>query len=114
MNPYKKQIEAVLAGLKKDINLTEAGRQAISFALALATQWGAGDALAAKILDDWGLPAIGKISAIADALKIEVSKGGFGSPSTWWVQNLDKLADGFLTKDVADKLKVGAGSGRGI
>lgn len=113
-NPYKRQIEMVLAGLKKGIPFTEPGRQTISFALVLASQWGAGDAVAGSILNDWGIAAIGKVSLIAGNLKINVTDGGFATPAGWWTMNLVNLADGFLNKDVAEKLKAGASSGRGI
>jgi len=107
MNPYKDQIEMVVAGLRPEIaeKMNDIGKQTFSFALALAAQWGAGDAQAGKILDEWGLKAIGKTSAMAEIFKIDVSDGGFVTPKAWWAKNLSALADGLLVEDVADKLK---------
>lgn len=114
-NVYKDQIEAVLAGLRPEVaeKLNNIGRQCFSFAIVLATQYGAGDPVAGKILEDWGLPAVGKITSIAEQLGIKLSSV-VASPRVWWVQNLERLADGLLTEELADKVKTGAASGRGI
>jgi NTP pyrophosphatase (non-canonical NTP hydrolase) len=115
VNVYKKQIEAVLAGLKPEVaeKLNDIGRQVLSFALVLAAQYGAGDAMAGKILEDWGLASIGKVSSVAEQLGIKLSST-VTSPRAWWVSNLDTLADGLLTEELADRIKTGAKSGRGI
>jgi hypothetical protein len=114
-NVYKDKIESVLAGLKPEVaeKLNHIGRQVLSFGIVLATQYGAGDAVAGKILEDWGLAAVGKVSSVLEQLGIKLSST-VTSPRAWWVQNLNALADGLLTEELADKLKTGAGSGRGI
>lgn len=116
MNPYKKKLDLVLSGLKPMVRqkMNSVGQQIFCFALALAAEWGAGDAVAGKILDDWGLKAIGKTSAMAEIFDITVSSGGFVTPKEWWLNNFPSIADGLLVESVATKLKSTAQSRREV
>jgi hypothetical protein len=107
VNPYKNQIEMVVAGWKPEISkkVNDLGRQMFSFAIALAAAWAAGDGQAGEILDGFGLKAIGKMSTMAEAFKVKVSAGGFLTPKDWWSSNLPAIADGLLVKKLADKVK---------
>lgn len=107
-NPYSGKIEAVLAGIKPEIdkNLNAVGRQVLAFAIVLATEYGRGDAIAGGILQDWGLAMIGKMSTLARKLKIKVTDN-VATPTGWWKENLDALADGILTEKLAGKVKAG-------
>lgn len=106
-NEYKVKIDTVVAGLKPDIRkkLNHVGQQFFSFALTLAAEWAAGDEQAGKILDEWGLKAIGKTSTMTEIFDIPASSGGFDSPKEWWKKNLHALADGLLVKPAAYRLK---------
>jgi hypothetical protein len=107
VNPYKDQIEMVAAGWKPEVakKVNDLGRQTFSFAIALTAAWTAGDDQAGKILDEWGLKAIGKTSAMAEIFNINVSDGKFETPKEWWKNNLAALADGLLVRKLADKVK---------